>query len=77
MILAGALGPAAAGLAIGLTVALAFARTMSAFLYETSPFDPVIYAAVAAGVISVTTLACTPPARHASRVEPLAALRRE
>ncbi|HVH56846.1 MAG TPA: ABC transporter permease [Vicinamibacterales bacterium] len=77
MILSGALGLAAVGLALGLGAALAFARTMSSFLYETDPLDPFIYAAVAVALLLVTSLACMAPARRASRVDPMAALRHE
>ena len=77
MILSGALGLAAAGLVLGLAAALAFARTMSSFLYQTSPLDPLIYTTVAVGLLVVTLLACMAPARRASRVDPMAALRYE
>jgi putative ABC transport system permease protein len=75
MILARALALATTGLAIGLMGALALGQTIAAFLYETSPLDPLIYAAVAALPIAVTTVACIVPARRAARIDPMIALR--
>jgi ABC-type antimicrobial peptide transport system permease subunit len=77
MILAGALGLAAVGLGVGLSAALAFFRLMSSFLYETSPLDPLVYVGVAVGLLGVAVLACAAPARRASRIDPMAALRYE
>src|SRR5688572_16050922 len=46
MVLANGVWLAVAGLALGLAGSVALSRTMAGFLYETSPFDPLIYAAV-------------------------------
>ena len=75
MVWSDALGLAAAGLLVGLSGALLLARTLSSFLYETSPLDPVTYATVAVLLIVVTTLACLTPARRAARLDPMSALR--
>ncbi len=75
MVLVGGLAPAIAGLAIGLLGSFALSRTIATFLYETSALDPLIYAAVTALLLAVTTLACLAPARRASRNDPMAALR--
>ena len=75
MILSRALGIAATGLALGLIGALWLGQTIAAFLYETSPLDPLIYVAVAAVLIAVTTIACVAPARRASRIDPIVVLR--
>ncbi|MPY90771.1 MAG: FtsX-like permease family protein [Luteitalea sp.] len=75
MILSGALGLAAAGLGLGLIGSIALGRTISSFLYETSPVDPLVYAAVVALLLIVTTVACLAPARRAARVDPITALR--
>jgi putative ABC transport system permease protein len=50
-------------------------RTLSTFLYETSPLDPLIYGTVTALLLAVTMLACLVPARRASRFDPMTALR--
>jgi putative ABC transport system permease protein len=77
MVLAGGLAPALAGLILGLAGSLALSRTISTFLYETSPIDPLVYAAVAALLVGVTTVACLVPARRAARFDPMAALREQ
>jgi predicted permease len=76
IVLAGGLGPALAGAVIGLLGSLALRRTISTFLYETSALDPVIYTAVVALLLGVTLIACLVPAARASRVDPVAALRK-
>ena len=48
---------------------------LSSFLYETSPLDPLIHAAVALLLLGVTTTATLNPARRAARIDPMAALR--
>lgn len=68
---------AALGVLIGLAGAVALFRTFAAMLYETSPADPVSLAAAATVLIGVAALACYLPARRASRIDPLVALRAE
>jgi hypothetical protein len=65
----------AAGIAIGLAAAFALTRVISGFLFGVGPLDPVTYAAVAAGLGGVALFAAYLPARRASRIDPLAALR--
>lgn len=65
------------GVAVGLAGALALARTVSAMLFEVTPFDPASYAATAAVLVGVAALACYVPARRAMRVDPIIALRYE
>jgi putative ABC transport system permease protein len=77
MVLAGGLAPAVAGLGLGLLGSLALSRTIATFLYETNPFDPLIYVAVTALLLGVTTIACLAPASRAARFDPMAALRHE
>jgi putative ABC transport system permease protein len=63
------------GLAIGLGLALILNRTMSGLLYETSGTDPVTIGVVILLLGPVAILASYLPARRASRVEPIQALR--
>jgi putative ABC transport system permease protein len=65
------------GLAIGLAAALALTRLMSALLFEVSPTDPITFGGVAFCVVFATLLACYIPARRATKVDPLIALRYE
>ena len=65
------------GLAIGLAGALALTRLMTTLLFEVSPTDPLTFGVVALCVILVTLLACYIPARRATKVDPLVALRYE
>jgi predicted permease len=67
----------ATGIAFGIGVALALTRVMSAFLFGVGPTDPVTYAAVSGVLAAVALLATYIPARHASRVDPVVALRAE
>ena len=65
------------GLAAGLAGAFALTRLMRTFLYEVSPTDPATFIAVAAGMAVIALLATYIPARRATRVDPLVALRYE
>lgn len=65
------------GLAIGLAGAFALTRLMSTLLFEVSPSDPLTFAAVVFSVILAALLACYIPARRATKVDPLIALRYE
>jgi ABC-type antimicrobial peptide transport system permease subunit len=62
---------------IGLAGALALTRLMTTLLFEVSPTDPVTFLAVAFCVILAALLACYIPARRATKVDPLVALRYE
>ena len=75
VVLAPGLWLAVTGLGIGLLGSLALSRMLSSFLYETSPLDPLIHAAVALLLLGVTTTATLNPARRAARIDPMAALR--
>jgi len=68
---------AVAGLGPGLLGSLILSRTLSSFLYETNPLDPLIYAVVTFLLLAVTAVACLVPARRAARFDPMAALRHE
>ncbi len=65
------------GLAIGVVGALVAGRVLSAYLYQTAPRDPLIFAGVAALFILSGVIACLIPARRATTVDPLIALRAE
>ena len=65
------------GLAIGLAGALVLTRLMATLLFEVSPSDPITLVAVAFCVILAALLACYLPARRATKVDPLIALRYE
>jgi putative ABC transport system permease protein len=68
---------AAGGLALGLAGAYAVGRAMQSILYGVSANDPVAVAVVAAVLAFSAALACYMPARRATRVDPLVALRHE
>jgi ABC-type antimicrobial peptide transport system permease subunit len=63
------------GLALGLGAALAGGRLIQALLYDVSPRDPVVLAVTTAVLLAVALLACWVPARRASKLSPLEALR--
>ena len=65
------------GLTVGLVAALALTRLMSSLLFEVSPTDPITFGAVVFCVIVAALLACYIPARRATKVDPLIALRYE
>ena len=64
-----------AGLALGLVASLATTRFLSSLLYETGRYDLVTFVAVPVVLAGVALLACGLPARRASRVDPIEALR--
>jgi predicted permease len=71
------LRPALFGLVIGLAVSAAAARLIRSMLYETEPFDWMVFAAVAGTLLVIAALACMAPAWRASRLNPVQALRAE
>lgn len=68
---------AALGLVMGLVVAFGAARAIGSLLYETPSHDPLTFALVPVVLVAAAALACVVPARRASCVEPLIALRGE
>ena len=76
-VIRGALKLAALGIALGLAVSFGVTRFLGSFLFGVSPTDPATLAGVALLLVVVTTLASFVPARRASRIEPVIALRSE
>ncbi|HAB15315.1 MAG TPA: ABC transporter permease [Verrucomicrobiota bacterium] len=68
---------AAVGLVLGLAGALGLTRVLARMLYEVKPTDPATFAGVSLVLLLVTLLACWLPARRASRVDPMVALRND
>ncbi len=77
LIVRGALGLAGAGVAIGLLAALLLAQTLTSLLFDVAPFDVATLATVSLLLLAVAAAAAWSPARRASRVDPLVALRTE
>jgi putative ABC transport system permease protein len=69
--------PALYGLVFGLASSAGAVRLIQSMLYGTRPLDAGIFAAVAATLLVVATLACLVPAWRASRIDPMHALRNE
>jgi len=65
------------GVTLGLGAAFGLTRLMRAMLYGVSPADPLTFAIIATVLLLAASLACWIPARRATRVDPLVALRHE
>lgn len=72
-----ALAPVAAGAGLGIVLALSLSRVLARLVYEISPTDPATYAGIVAVLLLVALAATLVPARRATRVDPLVALREE
>jgi macrolide transport system ATP-binding/permease protein len=77
MILRDVLAMVFIGLAIGLPVALATSKFVGSFLYGMKPNDPLALTAAVAALLAAALAAGYAPARRASRIDPMAALRHE
>jgi putative ABC transport system permease protein len=77
MVLLEGLGPVAAGLAVGFAAALSAGRLVSGLLFGVRAADPLTFAAVAGVLLAAALAACLIPARRATRIDPLEALRYE
>jgi predicted permease len=67
----------AVGLAVGTVFALGVSSLLSALLLDVSPRDPLIFSTIIVVLLGTAMLACWVPARRATRVDPLEALRSE
>ena len=77
MVLRQGMSPVLAGLAVGIVAAILVGRLMESLLFGVSAFDPLTAAIVAMVVVAVALAASWVPARRATRVDPLIALRYE
>jgi putative ABC transport system permease protein len=65
------------GLAAGWLIASALTRVLQSVLYDVSPLDPIIFASVGFMLMTVSALTCYLPARRATKIDPINALREE
>jgi putative ABC transport system permease protein len=76
LVIRGALGPVVAGGAIGLLSLIPLSRVIQQYVFGISPIDPASIAVASALLIGAAVLAAYVPARRASSIDPLTALRR-
>ena len=75
MVLGQGMSVAVVGICAGLAIAFALTRLLKTLLFEVSATDPKTFLAVASTLTVVALLACYLPARRATRVDPLVALK--
>ena len=71
------LGHAIAGIVIGLPAAWLLSRVMSSVVFGITTRDPLTFTALPILIVAVTTLACYLPARRASRIDPVVAIKQD
>jgi ABC-type antimicrobial peptide transport system permease subunit len=76
-VLTGTLRLAVTGIVLGTVASIGMARLIASLLFDTSPWDPVTYVGMALGLVAVAALSGYLPARRASRISPMVALRAE
>ncbi|MCP3964184.1 MAG: ABC transporter permease [bacterium] len=77
MVLGQGLTLAGIGAAVGVVAALALGRLLASMLFGVPSWDPATFAAVCAALLAISLVACYRPARRATRVDPIEALREE
>jgi putative ABC transport system permease protein len=77
MVLAHGMTLAATGVAAGIVLGFGLGRFVRAMLYDVSAADPLTFSGVPLALLVVAALACYLPARRATRIDPLVALRAE
>ena len=77
LVLKRGLTTAAIGIIAGTAAALGLTQFVQSLLFETVPYDPLVYTGVGAAMLAVAALACWLPARRATQVNPVEALRAE
>ena len=75
MVLKQGVGLVATGLALGVLGAVWLSNVLDGFLFETEPNDPLTFVAVAFVLVAATVVACLVPARRATSIDPVLALR--
>jgi len=65
------------GVGVGTLAALEAGRVIANYLYGVSPRDPLTYLLMGVGLVGISLLACFLPARRATKVDPMVALRYE
>ena len=77
LVLKEGLGLTAAGLAVGFAIAIAIGQVVASMLYQVNAFDPVVFGVAPLVLAFAALAACYLPARRATRIAPIVALRRE
>jgi putative ABC transport system permease protein len=75
LVFSNAMATTLTGIALGLAAAFALTRLLRSLLYQVSPTDPVIFAAIPLLLLTVSIIATYLPARRAMKVNPITALR--
>jgi putative ABC transport system permease protein len=77
MVIVQGMRPVVAGAAAGVAGAVALTRSIESLLFDVRAVDPTTYAGALITLGAIAFVACAAPARRATRVDPLAALREE